>query len=57
MPAVSLPAGALSPQEWLAKYKPPITSPNRFVLAATSVLCFSLAVFSAWHVRVPHVPH
>lgn len=38
-------------EEWLENYKPPIETPNRFVLAATSVLCFCLAVYSAWHVR------
>ena len=37
--------------EWLANYQPPVTTPNRFVLAATSVLSFCLAVYSAWHIR------
>ena len=42
---------------WLEKYQPPGALGNRFVLAATSVICFGLAIYSAWHVRVPHVPH
>ncbi len=38
-------------EELLANYMPPVYAPNRFVLAATSVLCFGLAIYSAWHVR------
>ena len=38
-------------EEWLANYKPNVYVPNRFVLVATSVLSFCLAIYSAMHVR------
>ena len=39
-------------EEWLANYKGPQGGmPNRFVLAATSVLCFCLAIYGFLHVR------
>ena len=38
-------------EEWLANYKPQVYVPNRFVLAATSVISFCLAIYSAWHIR------
>ena len=37
--------------EFLENWRPPEYASNRFVLAATSVLCFSLAIYSAWHIR------
>ncbi len=38
-------------EEWLEKYELPVQTPNRFVLAATSVISFGIAVYSAIHVR------
>jgi hypothetical protein len=38
-------------EEWLQNYKPQVYIPNRFALAATSVISFCLAIYSAWHVR------
>ena len=43
--------------EWLEKYEPPGALTNRFALAATSVIAFGLALYSASYIRVPHVPH
>lgn len=37
--------------DWLENYRPPELTDNKFVLAATSVLCFTLSVYSAYHVR------
>lgn len=40
-------------EEWLQNYKPSVYVPNRFVLAATSVLSLGVAIYSAMHIR-PH---